>query len=263
MTETIELDRSHHRMLDQKVAIITGASRGIGAHAAELFARHGARLVLAARTEVDLRATADLASRHGGAVTCVVADVSTETGVRQVVEAALDTFGQLDVAYNNAGVASGNAAISRAAESDFDELFNANTRATWLLTKYEAQAIRTTSGSGAIVNTSSVASLSTNPEIALYAAAKAAVNKITAVAAAEFGPLGIRVNAVAPGATATRMLQDWEARKPGVVEAMTRAIPLRRVAQPEEVVQAALWLLSDKASYITGAILPVDGGRSA
>lgn len=263
MSHSDNLDHKFEKLLDRKVVIITGGGRGIGASAAELFARHGASLVLAARTEAELKTTSERVSRHGVPVTYVVADVSTEPGVTKVVNTALQTFGRLDVAYNNAGVAVPGASIANGQEADFDVLFGANTRATWLLTKYEAQAIRSTSGTGSILNSSSVASRTTNPAIALYAAAKIAVNKLTAAAAAEFGPQGIRVNAIAPGATATSMLDEWEQHRPGVVDAMTQAIPLRRVARPEEIAEAALWLLSDKASYVTGAIVPVDGGRSA
>ena len=263
MTSEQRLPADPERLLEGKVAIITGAGRGIGARAARLFAQHGARLVLASRTRSELEETAANALALGVPVTWVEVDLRGEEGVRRVVDQALTTFGRLDVAFNNAGITSGSASVSSGEVGDFDALFSLNTRSTWLLTKYQVQAISSTSGGGAIVNTSSVASLINNPEIALYAASKVAINKITTAAAAQFGPLGIRVNAIAPGATATRMLDEWERRTPGVVEAMTRSIPLRRVAQPEEVAQVALWLLSERASYVTGAVIPVDGGRSS
>lgn len=251
-------------LLQGKVAIITGAGRGIGASAAELFAQHGARLVLASRTASELQATAQRVSEgHGTPVIWVAADLRTEQGVSQVVDTAVREFGGLDLAFNNAGVTAERASVSAAEPEDFDNLFAINTRSTWLLTKHEVQAIRAHGRGGAIVNTSSVSSLITNPAIALYAASKAAIDKITASAAAEFGPLGIRVNSIAPGVTATRMLEEWEQRSPGVVDTLTRAIPLRRVAQPDEVARVALWLLSDEAAYVTGAVVPVDGGRSA
>lgn len=262
MNSVLHLPVSFERLLDGKVAIITGAGRGIGAHAAELFAQHGAHLVLASRTRSELEATAGRVARYDVPVTWVEVDLRGEEGVIRVVDQALKTFGRLDVAFNNAGAAAGKSAVSTGEAEDFDALFTLNTRSTWLLTKHQVQAIRASSGTGAIVNTSSVSSLINNPEIALYAASKVAINKITTAAAAEFGPLGIRVNAIAPGATATRMLDEWEQRRPGVIEAMTRSIPLRRIAQPDEVAQVALWLLSERASYVTGAVVPVDGGRS-
>jgi NAD(P)-dependent dehydrogenase (short-subunit alcohol dehydrogenase family) len=124
----------------------------------------------------------------------------------------------------------------------------------------EVRAIRATAGSGAIVNTSSVGSLNANPELPAYGATKRAVNSLTASAAVEYGPAGIRVNAIAPGLTFTEMIVAWQQADPTVVERIVAGTPLGRGAEPEELAEAAAWLLSDRASFVSGAVLPVTGG---
>jgi NAD(P)-dependent dehydrogenase (short-subunit alcohol dehydrogenase family) len=127
----------------------------------------------------------------------------------------------------------------------------------------EIRAIRATAGSGAIVNNSSVGSLRGAPGLGPYAATKRAVNSLTETAAAEYGPEGIRVNAIAPGTTMTGVIRRWVEAEPGAVDRLNSLTPLRRAAEPEEIAEAAAWLLSDRASYVTGVCLPVDGGLRA
>jgi NAD(P)-dependent dehydrogenase (short-subunit alcohol dehydrogenase family) len=136
-------------------------------------------------------------------------------------------------------------------------------KGVWLAMAAEVAAIRATAGAGAIVNNSSVGSLRGNPELPVYGAMKRAVNSLTESAAVTYGPEGIRVNAIAPGFTPTEMTRAWEAASPGVRQRITASIPLRRAADPEEIAQAAAWLLSDRASFVTGTVLPVDGGARA
>lgn len=147
--------------------------------------------------------------------------------MRAAVARAVEVHGRLDVAFNNGA------------------------------------AIRATAGTGAIVNTSSVGSLGGNPELPAYGAMKRAVNSLTESAALTYGPDAIRVNAIAPGTTLTEMLQAWETESPGVIAGLNARTPLRRAADPAEIAEAAAWLLSDRASYITGTVLPVDGGLRA
>ncbi|MFB8278766.1 SDR family NAD(P)-dependent oxidoreductase [Nocardia colli] len=250
-------------LLADKVAFITGAGRGIGAAAARLFAREGARVVLAARTETQLKAVTEAISATGGIADYVVCDLADPDGVRAAVDHVIGRHGRLDVAFNNgaAGVPPG--PMDQVREADFDYVYAVNLKGPWLAMVAEIAAIRATAGTGAIVNTSSVGSLMGNPELPAYGAMKRAVNSLTESAAVTYGPEGIRVNAIAPGTTLTEMIQDWEAGSPGVIERLNAVTPLRRAADPDEIAQAAAWLLSDRSSYVTGTVLRVDGGMRA
>ncbi|GCB51488.1 D-beta-hydroxybutyrate dehydrogenase [Streptomyces sp. NL15-2K] len=138
-----------------------------------------------------------------------------------------------------------------------------NLKGVWLAMVAEIAAIRTTAGTGAIVNNSSVGSLMGNPELPAYGAMKRAVNSLTESAAVTYGPEGIRVNAIAPGHTPTEMIRTWEKGSPRLRERLTAHTPLRRAADPQEIAQAAAWLLSDRSSYVTGTVLRVDGAARA
>jgi NAD(P)-dependent dehydrogenase (short-subunit alcohol dehydrogenase family) len=150
--------------------------------------------------------------------------------------------------------------MDQLSEAEFDHVLSVNLKGPWLAMNAEIAAIRATAGKGAIVNNSSVGSLMGNPWLPAYGAAKRALNSLTASAAVTYGPEGIRVNAIAPGGTLTEMIDEWEARSPGIVEQLTAGTPLGRAAAPEEIAEAAAWLLSDRASYVTGEVLRVDGG---
>jgi NAD(P)-dependent dehydrogenase (short-subunit alcohol dehydrogenase family) len=250
-------------LLAGKVAFVTGAGRGIGAAAARLFAREGARVLLAARTEAQLKAVTEEIRAAGGIAEYVRCDLADADSVRAAVDRTVELYGRLDVAFNNGAAIQPSGPMDQLAEADFDRVCAVNLKGPWLAMNAEIAAIRSTAGSGAIVNNSSVGSLGANPELPVYGAAKRALNSLTASAAVTYGPEGIRVNAIAPGLTLTDMVDEWERNSPGIIDRLTAQNPLGRPADPDEIAQAAAWLLSDRASYVTGALLRVDGGVGA
>ncbi|MFF3752562.1 SDR family NAD(P)-dependent oxidoreductase [Streptomyces sp. NPDC002018] len=250
-------------LLAGKVAFVTGAGRGIGAAAARLFAREGARVLLAARTETQLKAVTTEIRAAGGTADHVVCDLADAASVRAAVDRAVDLYGRLDVAFNNGATIVPPGPMDQIREADFDHIYAVNLKGPWLAMVAEVAAIRATAGTGAIVNNSSVGSLAGNPELPSYGAMKRALNSLTESAAVTYGPEGIRVNAIAPGTTMTEMILAWEAESPGLVERLNAHTPLRRAADPDEIAQAAAWLLSDRSSYVTGTVLRVDGGMRA
>ncbi|MCB5909857.1 SDR family NAD(P)-dependent oxidoreductase [Streptomyces pinistramenti] len=247
-------------LLAGKVAFITGAGRGIGAAAARLFAREGARVLLAARTKAQLEAVTEEVRAAGGTADHVVCDLADADSVRAAVDRAVELYGRLDVAFNNGATGVPPGPLDQVQEADFDHAYTVNLKGPWRAMVAEVAAIRATAGTGAIVNNSSVGSLRANPELPVYGAVKRALNSLTESAALTYGPEGIRVNAIAPGTTLTEMVREWDERSPGVIARLNAQTPLGRAADPEEIAQAAAWLLSDRASYVTGTVLRVDGG---
>jgi NAD(P)-dependent dehydrogenase (short-subunit alcohol dehydrogenase family) len=249
-------------LLAGKVVFITGASRGIGAAAARLFAREGAAVVLAARSAGALDRIVSEVRADGGVADAVTMDLAERASIRAAVERVGELHGRLDGAFNNGAAIQSPGPLDTTSEEDIDRQFAVNFRAHWTAMTAEAELMRR-GGGGAIVNTSSIGSRRANPALPAYGAMKRALNSITETAAVTWAREGIRVNGITPGGTATQMMREWEAVTPGIIAANTARIPLGRLAEPREVAEVAAWLLSDRASVVTGAIVPADGGAGA
>lgn len=244
-----------------KVVLVVGASAGIGADAARVLAADGAALMLVARTEGPLASLAEELRSAGHDVAYTTGDVADAADVSDFVRGTVERFGRLDGAFNNAAMTQAGR-LDRVAEEEFDRIMAVNVKGTWLCMREEVRAMEP-HGSGAIVNMSSIGGLRGSSGMGAYQATKHAVIGLTRTAAHDFGPLGIRVNVIAPGPTETPMLEQTRAAIPGGVEARIAATPLRKVGTGAEVGAVASFLLSDRASHVSGVVLPVDGGFSA
>lgn len=251
------------RLLEGKVAIITGAASGIGRSAAMLFAREGS-MVAVVDTAVDGgEETVQEIRKLGGEAFFVKTDVTNEDEVRAMIERTVSTFERLDCAFNNAGITTHTTSFEKFSNEIWTRIVDVDLKGVWLCMKYELATMRE-QGHGSIVNTSSylglVGSRGSNPA---YHAAKHGVIGLTRSAAVQYAKAGIRVNAVCPGATETPQISELLEADPNLRAAMTNISPMGRLGKPEEVAQAAAWLLSDRSSFVTGQALAVDGGAVA
>jgi NAD(P)-dependent dehydrogenase (short-subunit alcohol dehydrogenase family) len=242
-----------------KVALVVGASRGIGAVTARAFARAGAAVTLAARDQQALEQVADAIRADGGQALVARTDVTDPASVERLVRQTVDTFGRLDAAFNNATDGPLPTPLAEIDPEDFDLAIRTNVRGTFLGMKYQIPAMLR-SGGGAIVNMASLAGIQGVANLAGYVAGKAGIIGLTKVAALDYADQGVRVNVVAPGPILTYHLEQAGEEAQRLAGQST---PMRRVGQAEEVAATVLWLCSDQSSFVTGVTVPIDGGQSA
>jgi NAD(P)-dependent dehydrogenase (short-subunit alcohol dehydrogenase family) len=251
-----------NKILAHRVAIVTGASRGIGAATAHALAEAGATVALAARDAERLQHLAAEIEAAGGTALSVPTDIGNPADVRRMVDLTLDAFGRLDIAVNNAaGGGHPPTPLTDVATADFDSALAINLRGTFLCLKHEIAAmLKNGTGGGAIVNMASTAGLEAVGGLAAYVSTKHGIVGLTKVAALEYASRNIRVNALAPGPILTEQLERaGELAQKGAAQAM----PMRRIGHPDEVANTVVWLCSNAASFITGATIPIDGGKLA
>ena len=248
--------------MHEKVALITGASSGIGRATAEAFAALGAKVVLAARREHDLATLTSEIESRGGKATSIVTDVAIAKDVELMVAHAITTFGRLDYAVNNAGIEGTIAPITDLPEQEWDRVLDTNLKGTFLCLQYEARAMLAGGHGGAIVNVGSVNSFLGFATGSAYVASKHGQVGLTTSASAELAPHGIRVNIVCPGFVDTPMHHRGRAKLGDDIydKVMIPRVHLRRSGRPEEIAQTIVFLCSDEASYISGTTLTPDGG---
>jgi NAD(P)-dependent dehydrogenase (short-subunit alcohol dehydrogenase family) len=246
-------------MTDQKVAIVTGGSSGIGRATALALAKERVKVTVAARRAKEGEETVQLIKDAGSEGIFVKTDVANEDDIRSLVAKSAKTYGRLDYAFNNAGIEEMMTPLADQTSEIFDQIMKVNVKGVWLSMKYEIpEMIR--NGGGAIVNMSSVAGVMGFPQMPIYIASKHAVLGLTKSAALEYAKSGIRINAVAPGGVETDMAKRVVGDDHQLLETLTSMHPIGRIGDPQEIANAVVWLLSDKASFVLGHTLLVDGG---
>jgi NAD(P)-dependent dehydrogenase (short-subunit alcohol dehydrogenase family) len=253
--------RRGRSLLSGRVAIITGGGTGIGRATALLMARERAAAIVIAGRRSDSGKEVEQACRVAGSEALYIqTDVTKDDQIARLVETTLARFGRLDVAFNNAGFQEPRALIDVQDTHLFDRVFDTNVRSVFLCLKHQIPAMLKSGGGSIVINTSVSGQRNPNPGLALYSASKAAAISLTRSAAMEYGPRGVRINAIAPGRVVTDMMLGS-----GIADmsAVAAGLPLRRMGHPEEVAEAVVWLVSDAASYVVGHVLAADGGFSA
>ncbi|HEY5251238.1 MAG TPA: glucose 1-dehydrogenase [Acidimicrobiales bacterium] len=245
--------------LEGKVAVVTGGAMGIGRASAEIFAREGASVVVADIDEVGGQQTVATIEANGGRASFIRTDVSVKADVAQMVEHAVDTFGGLDCAHNNAGLAAPMAPLADYPDDGWDRTLAVMLTGVYHCMKAEIP-LMLERGGGAIVNTASGVGLVGYPQQAAYTASKHGVIGLTKVAALDYGSQGVRVNAICPGTARTPMVERAIRYDPSIDDQLKALHPLGRIAEASEIAEAAVWLCTPAASFVLGVALPVDGG---
>jgi len=249
--------------LEGKFALITGAASGIGRAAALAFAREGAKLTLADVMTEAGEETVRMVRKAGGEAHFVKCDVSKAAEVEAMVDAAVKKYGRLDCAFNNAGIEGDTRHIADDTEENWDRVIAIDLKGVFLCVRAEIRQMLKQGTGGSIVNTASTAGLVGSHGMPAYTAAKHGVVGLTKVAGLEYSRAGIRVNAVCPGVIATPMVDRLVAGRPKMDARLTGVEPIGRKGKPEEIAEAALWLLSDDASFVAGCAMAVDGALTA
>jgi len=253
--------KTSSKRLEGKVAIITGASSGIGRTTAKLFAREGAKVVVAARREAELATLVAEIVADGGEAIAFAGDVQSEEFAKSLVALTVKSFGKLDIAFNNAGTLGAMGPINEISEKGWSETLAINLTSAFLGAKYQIPEM-VKQGGGSIIFTSTFVGYTVAfPGVAAYAASKSGLIGLTQSLASEYGPVGVRVNAILPGAVDTDMYQEMNntAESQGFI---TNLHALKRVGKPEEIAKSVLYLASDDSSFVTGTASLVDGGLS-
>jgi NAD(P)-dependent dehydrogenase (short-subunit alcohol dehydrogenase family) len=248
--------------MKDKVALVTGASSGIGWATGEAFAARGAKVILAARRENELAALARAIEARGGEVSFVITDVASAQDVERMVTHAIETYGRLDYAVNNAGYEGPVASITNFPEQDWDRVLNTNLKGAFLCMQHEARAMLASGRGGAIVNVGSINSFLGAANFPAYCASKHGLIGLTTSVSAELGPKGIRVNLICPGIIDTPMHRRGRELFGDAIydNVLAQRVHARRAGRPEEIAKSIVFLCSDDASYITGTTLTPDGG---
>ena len=247
-------------LLDNKAGLVTGGGGGIGRAICEAFAREGAKVLVSDFNEETGKETVEIIKAAGGEAVFCAADVSKEDAVKAMVHAAVESFGRLDIACNSAALSRGSGPIHEFSRETFDHTLEMCLTNAWLCLKYEVETMLA-SGGGSIVNISSNASLNGQAYNTAYAAAKSGVNILTKSAALEYGGQGIRINAVSPGVILTPGITKYMQDEPEIGEGLKKKSVMGRLGKPEEIAEAVVFFCSDRASYINGQLISVDGGR--
>jgi len=245
------------RRLEDKIALVTGGGAGIGRAIAETFAREGAHVVVADRDQEAAESVAQAITRNNGAATAHLADVTDTAQVKALMAMIGEAFGKLDVLVNNAGVGE-RSDFRHISDEAWDKVWKVNLDGTVRCAR-EAFELMRASGNASVINLSSVMATKHTRQMSVYSATKGAVSALSRSLAVEYAPYGIRVNALCPGYVETALIGRYMA-KPMIAKALLSQTPLRRFGMPQDIANAALFLASDEAAYITGASLNVDGG---